>query len=53
MLKGYKIFSLYETLSFMTMKDIVFYEKKFIKKSFIIIQDVSSLIQSCRLSDLS
>ena len=27
--------------------------KKFIKESFLISQDVSSLIQSCRLSDLS
>ena len=35
------------------MKDIEFYEKKFIQKSFLISQDVSSLIQSCRLSDLS
>ena len=43
----------YETLSFMIMKVIVFYEKKFIKKSFLISQDVSSLIQSCRLSDLN
>ena len=43
----------YETLSFMTIKDIEFYEKKFIQKSFLISQDVSSLIQSCRLSDLS
>ena len=41
------------TLSFITMKVIVFYEKKFIKKSFLIRQDVSSLIQSCQLSDLS
>ena len=37
----------------MIMKVIVFYEKKFIRKSFLISQDVSSLIQSCRLSDLS
>ena len=40
-------------VKFMTMKDMVFYEKKFIKKSFLISQDVSSLIQSCRLFDLS
>ena len=32
MLKGYKIFILYEMLSFMTMKIIIFYEKKFRKK---------------------
>ena len=32
---------------------IIFYEKKFIKKSFIIRQDVSSLRQSYQLSDLS
>ena len=43
MLKSYKISVLYETLSFMTMKVIIFYEKKFIKKSFLIQQDVSSL----------
>ena len=43
----------YETLSFMTMKVIVFYEKKFIKESFLIRQDVSSLRQSYQLSDLS
>ena len=42
----------YETLSFMIMKVIVFYEKKFIKKSFLISQDVSSLIQSCQIIDL-
>ena len=43
----------YEMLSFMIMKVIVFYEKKFIKESFLIQQDVSSLIQSYQLSDLS
>ena len=43
MFKSYQIFVLYEALSFMTMKIIIFYEKKFIKKSFIIRQDVSSL----------
>ena len=43
MLKSYKISVLYETLSFMAMKVIIFYEKKFIKKSFLIQQDVSSL----------
>ena len=43
----------FKMLSFMTMKDIVFYEKKFIKKSFLISQYVSCLIQSCWLSDLS
>ena len=35
------------------MKVVVFYEKKFINKSFLISEDVSSWIQSCRLSDLS
>ena len=30
-------------LSFMTMKVIILYEKKFIKKSFLIRQDVSNL----------
>ena len=53
MLKGYKTFILYETLSFMIMKIIIFYEKKIIKKSFFIRQDVSSLRQSYQLSDLS
>ena len=43
----------YEMLSFMIMKGIVFYEKKFIKESFLIQQDVSSLRQSYQLSDLS
>ena len=43
----------YETLSFMTMKVIIFYEKKFIKKSFLIWQDISSLRQSYQLFDLS
>ena len=43
MLKSYQIFVLYEVLSFMTMKIIIFYEKKFIKKSFLIRQDVSNL----------
>ena len=52
-LKVIRYLFFYETLSFMIMKVIVFYEKKFIKKSFLISQDVSSLIQSCRLSDLS
>ena len=37
MLKGYKIFIIYETLSFMTMKVIIFYENKFMKKSFVIL----------------
>ena len=37
MLKGYKIFILYETLSFMTMRIIIFYEKKFRKKGFVIL----------------
>ena len=32
MLKSYQIFVLYEMLSFMTMKVIIFYEKKIIKK---------------------
>ena len=42
MLKGYKIVIvykiviLYETLNFMTMKIIIFYEKKFMKKCFVI-----------------
>ena len=35
------------------MKVIIFYENKFMKESFIIIQDVFSLRQSYRLSDLS
>ena len=43
MLKSYQISVLYETLSFMTMKVIIFYEKKLIKKSFLIWQDISSL----------
>ena len=43
MLKSYQIFVLYETLSFMTIKVIIFYEKKFIKKNVLIRQDVSSL----------
>ena len=33
----YKISVLYETLSFMTMKVTIFYEKKFMKKSFVIL----------------
>ena len=37
MLKSYQIPILYETLSFITMKVIIFYEKKFIKKSFVIL----------------
>ena len=37
MLKSYKIFVLYKTLSFMTMKVIIFYEKKFMKKNFVIL----------------
>ena len=53
MLKSYQIFVLYEALSFMTMKVIIFYEKKFIKKNFLIRQNVSSLRQSYQLSDLS
>ena len=40
-------------LSFMTMKVIIFYEKKFIKKSLLICQDVFSLKQSYQLSYLS
>ena len=52
-LKVIRYLFFYETLSFMIMKVIVFYEKKFIKKSFLISQVVSSLIQSCRLFDLS
>ena len=36
-IKSYQISILYETLSFMTMKVIIFYEKKFMKKSFIIL----------------
>ena len=43
----------YEMLSFMTMKVIIFYEKKFMKKGFVILLDVSSLRQSYQLSDLS
>ena len=53
MLKSYKIYVLYKTLSFMTMKVIIFYEKKIIKKIFLIRQDVSSLRQSYQLSDLN
>ena len=45
MLKSHQISILYETLSFMTIKVIIFY-KKFIKKSFLIRQDVSNLRQS-------
>ena len=37
MLNSYQIPILYETLSFITMKVIIFYEKKFIKKSFVIL----------------
>ena len=37
MLKSYQISVFYETLSFMTMKVIIFYEKKFMKKSFVIL----------------
>ena len=40
-------------LSFMTMKVIIFYEKKFIKKSLLIRQDVFSLKQGYQLSYLS
>ena len=40
-------------LSFMTMKVIIFYEKKFIKKSLLIRQDVFSLKQSYQLTYLS
>ena len=43
MLKSYQISVFKETLSFMTMKVIIFYEKKFIKKSFLICQNVSNL----------
>ena len=53
MLKSYQISVFKETLSFITMKVIIFYEKKIIKKSFFIRQDVSSLRQSYQLSDLS
>ena len=53
MLKSYQISVLYEALSFMTMKVIIFYEKKFIKKIFLIWQDVYSLRQSYQLSNLS
>ena len=53
MLKSHQIFVFYETLSFITMKVIIFYEKKIIKKSFFVRQDVSSLRQSYQLSDLS
>ena len=35
------------------MKVIIFYEKKFMKKNFVILKDVSSLRQSYQLSDLS
>ena len=51
--KSYQIPVLYETLSFMIMKVIIFYEKKFIKKSLLIRQDVYSLKQSYQLSYLS
>ena len=44
--RSYQISVFYETLSFMTMKVIIFYGKRFIKKGFLISQDVSSLIQS-------
>ena len=37
MFKSYHIFVLYETVSIMTMKVIIFYEKKFMKKSFVIL----------------
>ena len=40
-------------LSFMTMKVIIFYEKKFIKKSLLIRQYVFSLKQGYQLSYLS
>ena len=40
-------------LSFVTMKVIIFYEKKFMKKSFVILWNVSNLRQSYQLSDLS
>ena len=53
MVKNYQISVLYETLNFMTMKVIMFYEKNLIKKSFLIRQDVSNLRQSNQLSDLS
>ena len=35
--KSYQISILYETLSFMIMKVIIFYDKKFMKESFIIL----------------
>ena len=53
MFKSYQIPVLYEMLSFMTMKVVINFGKRFIKKSFLISQDVSIFIQSCRLSDLS
>ena len=53
MLKSYQISVIYETLSFITVKIIIFYEKKFIKKSLLIRQDVYSLKQSYQLSYLS
>ena len=40
-------------VKFMTMKVIIFYKKKFIKKSLLVHQDVSSLRQSYQLLDLS
>ena len=52
-LKSYQISILYEMLSFMTVKVIIVYEKKVIKKSFLIWQDVSSLRQIYQLSYLS
>ena len=53
MLKSYQISVICEMLSFMTVKVIIFYENKFIKKNFLIRQDVSSLRQSYQLSDSS
>ena len=35
------------------MKGIIFYKKKLMKKSFVILKDVSDLCQSYQLSDLS
>ena len=40
-------------VKFYDHKSYNIYEKKFIEKSFLISQDVPSLIQSCQLSDLS
>ena len=37
MLKSYQMYVLYEMLSFVTIKVIIFYEKKFMKQSFAIL----------------